>query len=84
MVSCANYVASKCHSTPPGTIVKDGSVGSSLAVKAARDAWGMKAATVFRAESLKIGEKERAERMGKLSNKREELGKKMGLKEVAR
>jgi hypothetical protein len=84
MVSCANYVASKRHSTPPGAIVRCGGVSSSLAVKAARDAWGMKAATVSRAESLRMGTKERAERIGKLSGKRDDLVKKMGLGEVGR
>jgi hypothetical protein len=80
IVSCAGYVASKRHSSPPGTIVKD--VSSSLAVKAARDAWGMKAATVSRAESLRVVERERVERIGRLSSKREELVRKMGLREV--
>jgi hypothetical protein len=80
MVSCAGYVASKRHYTPPGTIVKD--VSSSLAVKAARDAWGMKASTVSRAQSLRVAERERVERIGKLSSKREELVRKIGLREV--
>ena len=82
IISCASYVASKRHSTPPGVVVRDGGVSSSLAVKAARDAWGVKVTTVSRTESLKVGEKERAERIGKLSGKRDDLVRKMGLREV--
>ena len=83
--SCANYVASKRHSTPPErSSAKDVDASSLLSGMAARDSRAAKAATVTRAESLRIGERERLERIGKLSSKREELVRKMGLRDVHR
>jgi hypothetical protein len=79
IVSCSNYVAAKRLSN---TNFKDVSTSRS-AVSAAKDAWSAKldAASVSRAASLRSIE--RRERIDKLAPRRDELARKLGLKNVS-